>query len=621
MGADRRRPTHRRTARGTALLGSAALLAGCASMPDSGDVSSVKASRQGDSQVRVYPVAPRDNAEPAEIVEGFLEAMTGDDPNFATAREYLTKQAARTWKPEERTTVLSAAPVPQQGGPARQEHGLPGDPQTLRYRLSGQKVAIVDDRHAYQPVGSVTYSETIQLVQQRSADGKQREWRIDALPQGLLLSESDFQRNYRSVNKYYFASGKPWVVADPVYIRKRQDPVTLMDSLTQTVKALLEGPTNWLKPAVYTRFPAGTELKKNTTTLTIDDRNTLKIPLNDKADNVEREQCRKMAAQVLFTVGDLGSTRVEQVELQRADGRSLCVLGEDQRSDFMADPTPGLREIPYYVDATGKLAQLLPGAKEAVEARHVYGPFGDGAAKVETVAVSRDEKHAAAVSQNGRTLRVASIQTDTDLPEPLVTSRGAVPANRLSAPSWDGRNDLWVADRNPADPKLLLLPGGSGKPLTVTTPWLDEGVRVEELRVSEDGVRIALRLSRNGKTTLHIGRVERATDGDRQKVSVVDLQSIAPRMESVTSVSWAGPSRLVVLGKQAGGVQQVRYIQTDGSASAALIPGLNQVKAVAAANDERAPLVAAADDGIVRLQAGVNWQPMVEKGTSPVYPG
>ncbi|MFD8551029.1 LpqB family beta-propeller domain-containing protein [Streptomyces fradiae] len=235
--------------------------------------------------------------------------------------------------------------------------------------------------------------------------------------------------------------------------------------------------------------------------------------------------------------------------------------------------------------------------------------------------VARDEKLAAAVSENGRSLRVASIESDNDLSEPLVTSRGSHPGNRLSAPSWDGRNDLWVADRNPAAPRLLVLRGGTGEPVTVHTPWLDSDVRIDELRLSEDGVRIALRLTRNGKTTLHIGRVERQGSGDSQKVSVVDIQSIAPRMESVTSVSWAGPSRLIVLGKQAGGVQQVRYLQTDGSASAAVIPGLNQVKSVAAASDERAPLVAAADDGIVRLQSGVNWQPMVEKGTSPVYPG
>lgn len=84
-----------------------------------------------------------------------------------------------------------------------------------------------------------------------------------------------------------------------------------------------------------------------------------------------------------------------------------------------------------------------------------------------------------------------------------------------------------------------------------------------------------------------------------------------------------GPSRLVVVGKEAGGVQQVSYIQTDGSTAAAgVLPGLNQVTGIAAADDEQQPLVADSDDaGIVRLPTGANWQTMVKEGSSPVYPG
>ncbi|MET9804053.1 LpqB family beta-propeller domain-containing protein [Streptomyces sp. NPDC006368] len=617
MGAERRRYERGRTARGSALLGCAALVAGCASMPDSGDVSAVKASKPGDSQVRVYPVTPRENAAPGEIVDGFLEAMTGDDPGFATARKYLTKQAARSWKPEERTTVLTAAPYRRQPD----ERTANGDTAGLVYPLYGQQIATVDSRQAYQPVAPTEYAGTIHLVQVNDADGKGKEWRIDSLPPGLVLSESDFQRNYRSVNTYYFASGRNRVVADPVYIRQRQDPVTRMDPVAQTVKALLEGPTNWLKPVVDSRFPSGTTLKEDVKSLTPDDQNTLKVPLSKKADNVGQEQCRKMAAQLLFTVGDLASTRVEQVELQRSDGSRLCALGESQKGNFMPDPTVGT-ENPYFIDASGQLAELEVAAKDVEGPRQVPGPFGNGAVKLGSVAVARDERYAAGVSQDGKDLRVASIISDAELPEPVVSSRGPGPQQRLSAPSWDGRGDLWVADRNPASPQLLLVPGGSGAPLPVTAPWLSGGVVIQELRISEDGVRIALLLKKGDRTTLHIGRVQRQGSGAQQTVAVVDLQSVAPRMESMTSVSWAGPSRLVVLGKLAGGVQQVRYIQTDGSTSAGGIPGLNQVKAVAAANDERVPLVAAsADDGIVRLQPGGNWQPMAEKGTSPVYPG
>ncbi|ORT53709.1 LpqB family beta-propeller domain-containing protein [Streptomyces sp. CB03238] len=620
MGAERRRGRGR-TVRAVALLGCGVLLAGCGSMPDSGDVSPVKASNPGDSQVRVYPVTPREDAEPDEIVNGFLEAMTGDDPGFATARKYLTKKAAREWKPEELTTVLTSAPVSTQP-PERSSIRETQDRRV--YSLLGKRIATLDSRHAYRPTPMSNYTGTIQLVQAPGPDGTGKEWRIDRLPPGLLLGESDFQRNYRSVNTFYFASGRHWVVADPVYIRQRQDPVTRMDPVAQTVKALLEGPTNWLDPVVDSSFPRGVALKDGVTSLTPDDQNKLKVPLNKKAENIGFGTCRRMAAQLLFTVGDLGFVRVEQVELQREDGRALCLVGESQKENYRAAP-PGSPEVnPYFINASGRLAKLKAGVENPGTPSPVPGPFGNGSVKVGKVAVARDERRAAVVSEGDRYLRVASVVSDAgvELPEPLVSSEGAKLDDRLSAPSWDGRGNLWVADRDPANPRLLFLPEGSGEPLPVTAPQLADGVRVEALRVSEDGVRMALLLREGDKTTLHIGRVERQGAGAKQSVQVVDLQAIAPRMESVTSVSWAGQSRLVVLGKLAGGVQQVRYIQTDGSTSAAAIPGLNQVKVVAASNDERAPLVAAsADAGIVRLQAGANWQPMVEKGTSPVYPG
>ena len=81
--------------------------------------------------------------------------------------------------------------------------------------------------------------------------------------------------------------------------------------------------------------------------------------------------------------------------------------------------------------------------------------------------------------------------------------------------------------------------------------------------MSADGVRVALLLAKDGRTTLQIGRVERHGSAAEPVVSVVELQSAAPQLETVTAVSWAGPSRLVVVGKEQGGVQQVRYMQTD----------------------------------------------------------
>lgn len=594
------------------------LVSGCAGMPDKGDVRQVRASNPGDSQVRVYAVQPREGAEAEEIVDGFLEAMTSDDAGFATARKYLTKQAARTWRPEERISVLATAPDRKQ--PERTgEREL----QELSYPISGRQIATVDARHAYQPISPADFSRSIHLVQVDGEDGRGKEWRIDRLPQGLVLSESDFQRNYRSINKYYFASGEDWVVADPVYIRNRQDPVTRMDPVAQTVKALLEGPTNWLKPVVDSRFPTGTTLKDGVTTLTTDDQSTLKVPLNEKAAHVGREQCRRMAAQLLFTLADLQSVRIEQVELQRANGSQLCVGSKAQAEEFAPVRESGRAENAFFVDRHGTLMMLPTGGKEVGSASATLGPFGKGGAPLQSVAVARDESRAAGVSHDGRQLRVASIISDHELKPAMVTSSAARPQDRLSAPSWDGRGDLWVADRNPLKPRLMMVPDGEGAAVPVRTPQLEEGARVEALRVSADGVRVALLLREKGRTTLQIGRVERQTAGGQPAVSVVDLQRAAPRMETVSAVSWAGPSRLVVVGKEAGGVEQVRYIQTDGStSSASVLPGLNEVTAVTAPHDDRSPIVAGSvNEGIVRLAPGANWQSMVKAGSSPVYPG
>lgn len=622
MGADSRQGRAGRGGNTRAIVLAACgglVVTGCATMPDSGDVETVKGANLGDSQVRVYAVAPRENADPDEIVDGFLEAMTSDDPGFATARKYLTDAASKTWKPEQSITVLTTAPDREQA-----DRNADPDNQGRAYPLSGRKIATVDARHAYQPHSPAAYVQSIHVVQQPSEDGKGKEWRIDSLPSGLVLGEADFLRNYRSVNKYYFASREDWLVADPVYIRQRQDPVTRMDPVTQTVKALLEGPTNWLKTAVDSQFPSGTELKAGVTSLATDDQSTLKVPLNAKAELVSGEACRRMAAQLLFTLGDLTSVRVEQVELLKPKGESLCRLGKEQAAEFAAVRNTAPQENPYFLDEHGKLKMLAVQGKETDEpAGVVPGPFGSGTTPLTSVAVDRGETRAAGVGSGGRDLFVSSITTEQD-PLPAVLSSKAVrPTDRLSAPSWDGRGDLWVADRNPADAHLWMVPGGSGEPVEVRAPWMTEGMRVEALRVSADGVRIALLVKQGERTTLQIGRIERQKEGAEPAVSVVDLQPAAPRMESVTAVSWAGPSRLVVVGKEAGGVQQIRYLQTDGSTSASsVLPGLNGVTSVAAPNGDGAPVVAnSGNDGIVRLAPGTNWQSVVKSGASAVYPG
>ncbi|WP_425473939.1 LpqB family beta-propeller domain-containing protein [Streptomyces qinzhouensis] len=618
MGADSRGGRRRDALRLGALLGGSGLvlITGCASMPDSGDVQVVKASPRADAQVRVHPVAPRKGAEAQDIIDGFLEAMTSDDADFATARAYLSPEKSRTWQPQKSTTVLAVAPTtsfqPQANASGQLGKG---------YLMSGTQIAKIDDQQAYQAVAPEDYRFPIHVSRQGGADG---EWRIDSLPDGLVLGQSDFQRNYRPVNKYYFASGRNTVVADPVFIQQRMDPVTKMDPVTQSVKALLDGPTNWLKPVVESRFPSGTALAKGVTSLTVDDRDVLKVPLNEKAANAGHAQCRKMAAQIMFTLKDLSAVRVAQIELQRPDGSQLCMLADGQEKEYASDQSAaGAKQ--YFVNEKNQLAVLNANDKETAVPEPVPGPMGTGQLPVGGIAVARDERTAAAVSTDSAKLYVEPVTMSGDIVQPVYISRGKLQHDRLTAPSWDGRGDLWFADRDLAGPALLRRPAGQELPQKVTiAPGLD-GARIHSVKVAADGTRIALLLAKGGKTTLYIGRVERTGTQSDPVVSVDGLLPAAPQMVDVKAVSWAGPSRLVVVGRESGGVEQVRYIQTDGSTSASsVLPGLNQVVSIAASNNEGQPLVAhSTTDGIVRLPTGATWQMVVGvgKGTSPVYPG
>ncbi|WP_037675248.1 LpqB family beta-propeller domain-containing protein [Streptomyces griseus] len=610
MGADREGGSRRRPGRAVAYAAcGVVLLAGCASMPDSGDLRDVESTPRQDTQLRVFAMPPSKDAPPSQIVQGFLEALTSDDPNYSTARQYLTGQAAKTWRPEQSTTVLADGP-----GTEADRSGSREDGSDFSFTLTGTKVAAVDAQQSYAPA-SGPYNQPVHLTK----DKKNRQWRIDALPQGVVMGKSDFQRNYMSVNKYYFASNttaaagtQPTAVADPVFVRRRVDPVT------QAVVSLLKGPTTWLRHVVRSSFPTGTQLKKGVTSLTPDDQSKLTVPLNDKAARIGERKCNEMAAQLLYTLQNL-TPAVDEVAL-RAGGRQLCALPEEQAATAAARGSTQHPAYLYFLDGEHRFVRIATDSS-GTKAQRVPGPLGEGDRALRSVAVSRDEQTAAGVGLDGKALYVGSIAPGGSAEEPVLRSDGRTEADRLTAPSYDAQGDLWVADRDPQHQRLLVLRQGAGEPLTVRTPGLDG--RIKAVRLAADGVRIALVVEKGDKQSLLIGRIDRdETDAERQVISVLGLRSAAPELEEVTTMSWAGDSRLVVVGQEQGGVQQMRYVQVDGSTPEGPPPAaLTGVREIAASDDDQAPLVAYSLDGIVRLPTGEQWQKMVKEGSAPVYPG
>ncbi|MER5949115.1 LpqB family beta-propeller domain-containing protein [Streptomyces sp. NPDC001904] len=590
-------------------------------MPDSGGLQSVEASQRPDSPVRVFALPPRDNAGARAIVDGFLEALTSDDPSYAMARKYLTSKAAKNWHPERETVVLADGPSPRPTD--RADAGEDG----RNFELVGTRVASLDDQQAYQP-DDRRYEGHLHLSLVATAKGKPKQWRIDTPPEGVVLGKTDFQRIYQSVNKYYYAvdstgtsgdeGGQKRLVADPVFVRKWADP------LTETVKEVLAGPTRWLNRVVTTSFPLKAGLRDGTKSLTPDDANKLTVPLNRSADAIGSAQCKKMAAQILYSLRDLASSSVEEVELERSDGRLMCTLAKGAADALVAPRYSEATEYQYFLDDKGRVVRMPATAGSHEKPEQVAGPMGEGERRMRSIAVSRDQERVAAVSGDGRSLYVASMVTNASLGDALAHSGAKAEKDGFTTPSWDAQGDLWVADRDPKNRRLLVFGQGMADRMQeVRVDELGDDAEIEAVKMSGDGARIALLVHEDGTTRLRIGRVERdhgATGGDVE-ISVADLRPAAPEMEEVTAVSWAGGSRLVVVGRESGGLQQIRYVQCDGSTpTGQALPGLTRVSEIAAA-DTDLPLLAHSDDGVVRLPAGAAWQSVLKDGTAPVYPG
>jgi hypothetical protein len=587
------------------------LLAGCASMPNGGEVRKADDGQTAgaDAQVQVYGIPPQPGESPSEIVSGFLEATTSGEPDFATAKKYLATSLRKHWNPLARITVLSDR---------RNQVGTDTDPDatSATVDVDGHRAAVVDTKRAYEPAHGDFHTQ-VHLVRQHG------EWRIDQLDDGLVLSASDFKRIYHSVNLYYFADlgadahrtdGGPrqTLVADPVYLRQQ-----LPDALATTVSALLGGPTKWLAPAVASAAPPGTALfsRRQGESVTLDDSQSLKVRLNKAADKLHGEQCTRLAAQLFATVQGQASVRLKSVEVLRADGSTACEQTSAQAQDYGPGNLVGASAERYFIGAEHQLYELP--SDGGTKAAPVAGDFGVKAADLGSVAVRRDERMAAGVKRDGKHLVVGSLDGG-ELQASALVSGAKDPKNGLSAPSWDGFGDLWVADRNPAVSKLYVLPDGTGQPAEVAVPQLDG--RIDSLRVASDGIRIAMVVERAGTPTLQLGRIERGGTPTQPSFSVQGLRDLTAG-QSVTSVSWAGPSRLVVLGSDAGGGQQIQYVSTDGSTTPAQLGSIGEAVSVAASESPGRPLLASYGGSVYWLPDDSNWKRVTPKGDSPVYPG
>ncbi|GAA4851368.1 LpqB family beta-propeller domain-containing protein [Kitasatospora terrestris] len=553
--------TRRRTGGGTASrlggLAAVGLLAtGCVTMPSGGPPERVEpqGAAADDLQVHVYPVAPHTGELPQDLLAGFLDSSNADQANYDTARQYLTADASRGWRPEARVVVLDK---PQYGGDAVPEQG----DTTAEVSVSGSRVAELDAKHTYQPARGEAFQQTFGFVKETEGPNK-GEWRINRLPDGLILDRTNFDNGYKAVHRYFFAVADPSadrpvqvLVPDPIYLRRRIDP------LTAAAQATAAGPSDWLAPAVYSAL-GGVQVRS----VTVGDNKVATVKV-DGADLTGRPQsCQQMAEQLFQAVADQqGKGQLERLEVTGAAGG--CSVGSGQVTQVAPGALAGGQagSQAYYQLETGQLMRYQDGGQGSPVPGVLGQPAAAGQGRYQSVAVSRDGGAAAVVGAGGKSLYLTGLGEADKLGDSVVSSGAPRADSGLASPSWDGRRDLWIVDRDPAAPRVLMVRGRSHS--TVQVEGLG-GRTVQALRISSDGTRVALVLkSATGAQSLELGLVVHGGTPGSPQARIVGLRPIAPQLAEVASVAWADSDQLLVLGKEVDKLQQLHYLGTDGSAS------------------------------------------------------
>ncbi|MGO2112232.1 MAG: GerMN domain-containing protein, partial [Pseudoclavibacter sp.] len=220
------------------------LLAACARIPLSGSVAEGQDVQAPDEQgVQYLPPSPVPGAAPEQIVEGFLEAGTGTQNNYATARSYLTEDVAGSWDPAARVLVRDA---------------------DVAYTLVGESTVRVEfnvvaeiDQHGVYEAYSTPQPTSIEYQVQR-VDG---EWRVSSAEPGLVLMTQPFGQVFEPYTVYFYDSTFRYLVPDVRWYPSSSA------AATQIVQAILDGPSPWLaEGSVRSAFPDDTELRGPVTT-------------------------------------------------------------------------------------------------------------------------------------------------------------------------------------------------------------------------------------------------------------------------------------------------------------------------------------------------------------------
>ena len=555
-----------------------AVLSGCAGMPTGGPVHLGRAlpaaGGLGDLDVRVLPPSWHPGLGPQEVVNGYLRALVNDDDDYAIARSYLDRSASGRWRPSAGVTTYD------EGSLKISDTGTAAAVRDV-IQLSAPRIGHIDNRGDYSPSpGTLVAAFTVA----RSAGS----WRLEKVPDGVLLSASDAQRSFRAADVYYLNKTGKTLVPEQVLLQNSQRGVA-----TALVADLLNGPGSWLAPAAHTAIPARTTLVGN---VPVHDNGVADVNLSGSIRQASAAELVAFSAQLVWTLRQVSD--VTAVRLL-ADGAPLSVPGAPLRQPMTSwgrfDPAapPSSHDVLYV--SGGHLAAT--GGDAAALARSDPG-------HVLTVARSRDGETLAVVQRVPGGSRLLTGRYGQAL-KPRLT------AATLTRPTFDADGDVIAVAAGAAGRRVVAVTP-SGTVHRVVADAAVTGQSVSALQISRDGARVAAVV---GNGQLLVGRVSNTAGPP----ALTGFRAIAPSLAAVRGVSWSGADELAVTAAAGRGLRQIVVTDSDGYAPRSISLERLRGQPVDVSGAPGQPLIAVTDRGAIWAEVE-GWRRLAD-GTAAVHSG
>jgi len=485
------------------LIALALVLSGCSGIPRSSEVFfGEEISEDSSAQfVRVIARPPSAGMSPEEIVRGFLDACADPSENYGIARQYLAVESAGDWNPLTGIEIYETSTI-----------SVAGSSPSLT--LSAEKLGTISDLGRYQSGDpGAEISKSFDLAQDSNG-----QWRIANLSDGILLSNGDVDRSFRSFPIYFFNTDLTSLVTDNVLV-----PVSNSGAATSLVRSLLDGPSPYLSPVATNAFPVGTTLTYGSVPVT---NGIAQVDLSNEILGADEASRRALSAQLVWTLSALPNVSAVEISVSGQPLALTNVSSPQTIQDWQNLSTlPDVDLVDLNVIRNDKILSVINDSENL----KFIAP-----APLVFAAPNLVGTQIAAVTADRKSLQV----TNTAASQFEIVAQG----DQISKPTWDRDGNIYFSDFGQGVREVI--GDGTLRVVTVDASTLGTTDQVKQVAVASDGVRVAVVLSNGIQDVIAVGAIFK-TDSETR---IIGLHRIERSITSVRDIVWSSPTSIAAIG-------------------------------------------------------------------------